>query len=78
MRTFLVWSEFVSLVTCSERHLHGRVRALLAALETWGNAAQVRVATLREELVTACRNASEIERAAWGLLVRPRRSSSPV
>ena len=41
-------------------------------------AAQVRLATLRDELASACRNAKRVERAVRSLLSRPRRSSSLV
>jgi hypothetical protein len=59
--------------------LHTTERRLREATE-WATAraAQVRLATLRDELAAACRNAKHVERAVRSLLSRPRRSSSLV
>ncbi len=59
--------------------LHTTERRLRDATE-WAiaRAAQVRLATLRDELASACQNAKRVERAVRSLLCRPRRSSSLV
>lgn len=55
VRLFLVWCGLDSLVACSERHLHGRVRGLLAAVGTWGDAERARLAaTMPARAISAC------------------------
>jgi hypothetical protein len=45
VRTFLAWCGLDKLVACSDRHLHGRVRAMLDATGAWGDAERARLAT---------------------------------
>lgn len=44
VRTFLAWCGLDKLVACSDRHLHGRVRAMLDATGAWSDAERVRLA----------------------------------
>lgn len=44
VRTFLAWCGLDRLVACSDRHLHGRVQALLQAADGWSLAERARLA----------------------------------
>lgn len=44
VRTFLAWCGLDRLVACSDRHLHGRVQAMLRAAESWSVAERARLA----------------------------------
>jgi hypothetical protein len=71
------WTREAVLGACIELDATER---RLRETDDWATAraAQLRTARLRNELVAACNNASEVERAVRSLLTRPRRSSSLV
>ncbi len=55
VRTFLAWCGLDRLVACSDRHLHGRVQAMLRAAESWSIAERTRLAaTMTARTIGLC------------------------